>query len=94
LLRDNVLATGPLSNAIMKVCPSAILTVVGSAAEYGASVDGKLLSESDECRPTSHETDLNHWRRPIHRFASKAFMADSLQVYLVEIVLGANLISS
>jgi GDP-4-dehydro-6-deoxy-D-mannose reductase len=55
LLRDNAITTGLLCNAIMEACPSAILTLVGSAAEYGAaSINGKRLSESDECRPTSN----------------------------------------
>ncbi|MEK1944925.1 MAG: NAD-dependent epimerase/dehydratase family protein [Ensifer adhaerens] len=53
LWHDNALVTRVLANAVTAVCPDAILTVFGSAAEYGVPVGGHMLSENDACNPVS-----------------------------------------
>ena len=50
---DNELVTRALANAVMAACPDAILTVFGSAAEYGPAVGGRTLSENHACHPVS-----------------------------------------
>jgi GDP-4-dehydro-6-deoxy-D-mannose reductase len=51
LFRDNTVTTIVVANAILRACPSAVLSVLGSAAEYGRSAGGKPLFEGDPCRP-------------------------------------------
>jgi UDP-glucose 4-epimerase len=51
LFRDNTVTAVVVANAVLKECPAAIVTALGSAAEYGRPADGKPLSERDPCRP-------------------------------------------
>jgi GDP-4-dehydro-6-deoxy-D-mannose reductase len=53
LFRANTVTAVVAANAILKECPAAIVTALGSAAEYGRPVDGKPLSERDPCRPVT-----------------------------------------
>jgi GDP-4-dehydro-6-deoxy-D-mannose reductase len=53
LFRDNTVATVVLAEAVLRASPSAVLTVLGSAAEYGRPIDLKPLSENAPCRPVS-----------------------------------------
>jgi len=53
LFRANTVTTVVAANAILKECPAAIVTALGSAAEYGRPADGAPLSEHDPCRPVT-----------------------------------------
>jgi GDP-4-dehydro-6-deoxy-D-mannose reductase len=53
LFRANTVTAVVTTNAILKACPTTIVTALGSAAEYGRPVDGEPLSEHDPCRPVT-----------------------------------------
>jgi nucleoside-diphosphate-sugar epimerase len=53
LFRANTVTAVVVADAILKECPTAIVTALGSAAEYGRPVDGEPLSERDPCRPVT-----------------------------------------
>jgi nucleoside-diphosphate-sugar epimerase len=53
LYRDNTVATAVLSDSVLKRAPWAILTVLGSAAEYGSPLSNDPISEESSCRPIS-----------------------------------------
>lgn len=54
LFLANVATTASLAEAMLKVCPEAVLTSLGSAAEYGLSGNGQPHAEDAVCRPTGH----------------------------------------
>jgi nucleoside-diphosphate-sugar epimerase len=51
LYRDNTVATVVLADAILANAPAAILTALGSAAEYGRRSSSSPIKECDACRP-------------------------------------------
>jgi len=51
LFRDNTVTTVVLANAMLRACQSAVLSVLGSAAEYGRPRSEKRISEDHPCRP-------------------------------------------
>lgn len=53
LFRDNAAATVALAEAILQSAPEAILTALGSAAEYGLRPAGQIIDEHTPCRPNS-----------------------------------------
>lgn len=53
LYRDNTASTATLAEAVLKSCPGAIVTAIGSAAEYGTRTTGEKLHEDSPRRPVS-----------------------------------------
>jgi nucleoside-diphosphate-sugar epimerase len=53
LFRANTVTAVVVADAILKECPTAVLTALGSAAEYGLPVDDAPLSEQDPCKPVT-----------------------------------------
>lgn len=53
LFRDNVETTRFLAESLLAAAPTAILTVIGSAAEYGRPHGGERLAETRACEPIS-----------------------------------------
>jgi nucleoside-diphosphate-sugar epimerase len=53
LHRDNVTTTVALCEAIIETAPRAVLTILGSAAEYGQGPAAEPISEDHPCAPVS-----------------------------------------
>ena len=53
LHRDNVATTLTLGEAVAHAAPRAILTVLGSAAEYGLPCSSALIAETHPCAPVT-----------------------------------------
>src|SRR4051812_21024149 len=51
IYRDNTVTTVVLADAILANAPAAILTALGSAAEYGRAPSASVIKEYDVCRP-------------------------------------------
>jgi GDP-4-dehydro-6-deoxy-D-mannose reductase len=53
LFRENAAATAVLVDAVLASCPEAVVTALGSAAEYGLPTAGEKLHEDAPLRPVS-----------------------------------------
>lgn len=53
LRRDNVTTTLTLAEAVLESAPRSVLTVLGSAAEYGSPLSSEPIKESHPCEPVS-----------------------------------------
>lgn len=51
LFRDNAVTSVVLANAVLKACPGAVLTALGSAAEYGRPASAAPITEDHPCNP-------------------------------------------
>jgi nucleoside-diphosphate-sugar epimerase len=51
LERDNHLATAALADAVLEAAPGAVLTALGSAAEYGIPKEAGAIREDHPCAP-------------------------------------------